>query len=187
MVAQLRQQGVLDRTILVLTGDHGEAFGQHPRNWAHARGSYRENFETPAVLWQPKLFAPRRIEQPTQHIDLLPTLLDAMRIPYDDALLQGESLFQDHSRRKVQFFWANEGMVTAQRADGIKMSWSPLDKRCRVLDLHADRGELHPQPCERQPELLRLLKWFHDDQLARLPAYSEAVRTGRAFHGHAPP
>ncbi len=187
VIEQLRKQGVLDRTILVLTGDHGEAFGQHARNWAHARGSNRENFETPAVLWQPKLFTPRRIEQQTQHIDLVPTVLDALRIPYDEALLQGESLFQDHWRRKVEFFWANEGMVTAQREDGIKMSWSPMDKRCRVMNLRTDPAEARPLPCGDYPELLGILKWFRDDQLARLPAYSEAVRTRQPFHGHAVP
>ncbi len=184
VVEQLRQQGVLDRTILVLVGDHGEAFGQHARNWAHARGSYRENFETPAVLWQPRLFPPRRIDHETQHIDLLPTVLDALRIPYDPALLQGESLFDRRWRRKVQFFWANEGMVTAQRDDGVKMSWSPLDKRCRVMDLHADWLEQHPQPCATQPELLGILRWFRDHQLAQLPAYSEAVRLRQPFGGH---
>ena len=187
VVEQLRKQGALDRTILLLSGDHGEAFGQHARNWAHARGSYRENFETPAVLWQPRLFPPRRIDHETQHVDLVPTLLDALRIPYDDNLLQGESLFQDRWRRKVQFFWANEGMVTAQRDDGIKMSWSPLDKRCRVVDLHADREELHPQPCDKHLELLGILKWFRDGQLARLPKYSEAVRKGEPFEGHPVP
>ncbi len=183
VLEQLKKQGILDHTILVLTGDHGEAFGQHARNWAHARGSNRENFETPAIFWQPKLFAPKRVEQPTQHIDLLPTLLDAMRLPYDEHLLQGESLFQDHSRRKVQFFWANEGMVTAEREDGVKMSWSPLDKRCRVVNLREDPGEKRPLPCESEAELLGILKWFRDDQLARLPALSEAVRERRAFHG----
>jgi hypothetical protein len=106
-----------------------------------------------------------------------------MRLPYDERLLQGESLFQDRWRRKIQFFWANEGMVTAERDDGVKMSWSPLDKRCRVVSLRQDPDEKKPQPCDGHPELLGILKWFRDDQLARLPAYSEAARTGRAFHG----
>ncbi len=184
VIEQLRKQGALDRTILVLTGDHGEAFGQHARNWAHARGSYRENFETPAVFWQPKLFAPRRIEHETQHIDLLPTLLDAMRVPYDEAMLQGESLFDDAWRRKVQFFWANEGMLTAQRDDGVKLSWSPMDKRCRVVDLRADWLEQHPRPCDKYLSLLEILEWFRGRQLVQLPAYSEAVRLGKPFGGH---
>ena len=187
VIEQLRADGRLDRTILVLAGDHGEAFGQHERNWAHARGSFRENFETPAVIWQPRLFAPRRIEAPTQHVDLLPTLLDALGIPYDEALFQGESLFQERLRRTVQFFWANEGTVTALRQDGVKMSWTPLDKRCRIMDLRDDPLERHPRTCQAEPELLEILKTFRDDQRLRLEAYSAAVRRGEAFFGHRHP
>lgn len=176
VVEQLRADGRLERTILIFVGDHGEAFGQHERNWAHARGSYRENFETPAILWQPKLFPPRRIDTPTQHVDLLPTLLDALRIPYDAAQFQGESLFQDHPRRKLQFFWSNEGMATVQRDDGIKLSWSPQEKRCRVHNLQTDSQEKHPQSCQHYAELLQVLQNWRDTQREMLKARSEQIR-----------
>lgn len=172
IVEQLRADGRLERTILVFVGDHGEAFGQHERNWAHARGSYRENFETPAILWQPRLFPPRVIKERTVHADLLPTVLDAMRLPYDDAMIQGESLFQQRFRRHATFYWANEGMVTVEREDGLKLSWSPLDKRCRVHHLATDPLERRPQACTTQPQWLAILRKWRDEQRTRLSAYS---------------
>jgi arylsulfatase A-like enzyme len=90
----LQKQGLLERTILVIVGDHGQAFGQHhPDNYMHHRYSYNENLETPAIIYQPALFSPKAFEIPTSHVDILPTLLDAMRIPYDPLLFDGESLF----------------------------------------------------------------------------------------------
>jgi hypothetical protein len=130
---QLEADGRLDRTLIVLAGDHGESFGQHERNWAHARGSFEENLGTPAILWQPKVFQPRVDERETLHIDLLPTVLDALGLPYDPQLLQGESLFQAKLRRKVAFFWGNEGTVTGVWPDGAKLQWQVLDKRCTTI------------------------------------------------------
>ena len=89
----LLERGLLERTILVIMGDHGQAFGQHhPVNYMHHKYSYSENLETPAIIYQPALFKPKAFEFPTSHVDILPTLLDAMRIPYDPSLFDGESL-----------------------------------------------------------------------------------------------
>ena len=73
----LKKRGLLDRTIIALVGDHGEAFGQHEKNWIHAHNSYNENVMVPALLFQPRLFKPRRVKKMTSHVDFFPTLLDA--------------------------------------------------------------------------------------------------------------
>lgn len=182
---QLEHDGRLQRTIVVLAGDHGESFGQHDRNWAHARGSYEENLGTPAILWQPQVFAPKIIDWATLHIDLLPTVLDALGLPYDAKLLQGESLFQTRLRRKVAFFWGNEGTVSGLWPDGGKLLWQPTDKRCVAFDLSTDPQERRPKRCAA--EKLELLRAWRDFQRAEVPAYSEAVREGRAYHGHRQP
>ncbi|MEY3012323.1 MAG: hypothetical protein RIT45_1058 [Pseudomonadota bacterium] len=184
IVEQLRADGLLERTILVLAGDHGEAFGQHERNWAHSRGSYEENLQTPAVLWQPALFPPRVESRPTCHIDLLPTLLDAMGLRYEPRLLQGESLFQRRPRRAVTFHWGNEGTVTALRhADRTKLLLSTKDRSCRVFRLARDPKERHPAGCGGEAELLATTRAFVRTQRALLPALSEASRAGVAFEG----
>lgn len=188
IVEQLRADGLLESTILVLAGDHGEAFGQHEHNWAHARNSYDENLETPAVLWQPSLFPPRVETRDTNHVDLLPTVLDAMGVAYEDRLMQGESLFQDNLRRRFQFFWGNEGMVSVLGADGIKLglqttSAAGTDKACRVFDLHRDPGEKRRLACERFPEHLQVLRQWREGQRKRILAYSGAAQQGVAFEG----
>jgi len=50
----LQKQGLLERTIFIIVGDHGQAFGQHhPNNYMHYRYSYNENLEAPAFIFNP--------------------------------------------------------------------------------------------------------------------------------------
>lgn len=178
IVEQLRASGQLERTILVLAGDHGEAFGQHAHNWAHARGSYQENFETPAVLWQPRLFAPRVVTTPTSHIDLLPTVLDALHVDFDRASLQGLSLWQDVPARNL-YAWSNEGMATVTTPAGVKLSWSVADGRCRVFELAQDPGERRALRCDGYGDLWADLRAWRAAQVGIVRARSEAGRAGK--------
>ncbi len=176
IVEQLRADGRLDRTILVLVGDHGEAFGQHEHNWAHARGSFQENFETPAILWQPRVFAPRVVAERTSHIDLLPTLLDALHVAFKDAQFQGQSLWRAHSPRPQVFAWSNEGMATVTTAAGVKVSWGVQDGRCRVFELASDPQERRPLACKEHAQLLGTLKGWVTEQRAELKGWNETAR-----------
>ena len=73
-----RQQPWWEKTALVVTGDHGEAFGEH--------GRYRHAFELWEMLVHVPLFfqvpgaTPRRIDVPRGHIDIAPTVLDLMSV-----------------------------------------------------------------------------------------------------------
>src|SRR5579863_3451714 len=67
--------GLADNTLLVITGDHGEAFGEHGV-LAHGGNVYDEETRVPLLIVNPKLF-PRElvINRVAQQIDLAPTLL----------------------------------------------------------------------------------------------------------------
>ena len=185
IVEQLRKQGVLDRTLIVVAGDHGEAFGQHEHSWAHAKHSWQENHETAAFLWQPAVFPAREVTELTLHTDLMPTVLDALGVPYDAEMVQGESLFQQRLRRKVAFLWGNQGVVTGSFADGLKLLWSIRERSCTAFDLNTDPQEKKARKCP--PERLEILRAYKEFQLKALPAWSEARRKQEPWQGHAPP
>jgi arylsulfatase A-like enzyme len=77
------------RTAIVVSADHGEAFGEH--------GQYSHGFELWENLVRVPLFfvvpgaAPRRIDAPTSAIDLAPTILDLFGLPPEPSF-EGESL-----------------------------------------------------------------------------------------------
>lgn len=173
----LKKQGLLERTIFIIVGDHGQAFGQHHSdNYMHHRYSYNENLETPAIIYQPALFKPRAFEFPTSHVDILPTLLDAMRIPYHPEHLDGESLFHHRLGRKYIFFYGHEGTISSLDHQLIKVQYSLKKKRCWVFDLKKDPEEKNPLDCssyEPQLDALRKFVHFHDASLVR---YNESVK-----------
>ncbi len=76
-------------TVVVITSDHGEAFGEHKM--------YRHGFELWSVLTHVPLmirgpgFKPRRIDEPRGMIDLAPTILDIFDVAPDPSF-QGVSL-----------------------------------------------------------------------------------------------
>ena len=182
--SHLKKEGLLERTIFVIVGDHGQAFGQHHSdNYMHHRYSYNENLETPAIIYQPALFKPRTFEVPTSHVDILPTLLNALRIPYPPAYLDGESLFHHPLRRKYIFFYGHEGTISSLDNQLIKAQSSLKKKRCWVYDLKKDPLENHPLDCssyESQLDALRRFVGFHDASLVR---YNESMKEKNRISG----
>lgn len=187
IVKQLEDDKLLDSTILVLASDHGEAFGQHEHNFAHSRASFEENYSAAGLIVQPALFPPKTIDRPTSHIDLLPTVLDAIAVPYNDELLQGESLFQTANRRKYQFLWGNENTVSALRDDGLKVQLALGEQKCWAFDLARDPKERSRLSCGPYGKDLAILKAYRERQRRLLPAYSASNKVGVAFQGHQHP
>ncbi|MBI1787772.1 MAG: sulfatase [Acidobacteria bacterium] len=91
LVDKLRQLGVLDNTLIVVVSDHGEEFWEH--GWtAHGHSLYQELTHTLFLMWNPKLLpSPRRVTEPVQLIDVMPTVLDLLEVKAP-ALVQGQSL-----------------------------------------------------------------------------------------------
>ena len=78
----LEELDLLDGTLVVITADHGEEFLEHGFV-EHAWTLYRESLHVPLILWAPLAFGPSRIDAPVSGIDIAPTLLHLMEVPYD--------------------------------------------------------------------------------------------------------
>jgi hypothetical protein len=75
IIDSLKTLGVLERTVVVVTTDHGESFNENRANfWGHGSSFIQEQIRVPLVLHAPGR-APQRIGRRTSHIDLAPTLL----------------------------------------------------------------------------------------------------------------
>ncbi|MGN6105462.1 MAG: sulfatase-like hydrolase/transferase [Kofleriaceae bacterium] len=70
----LRARGLYDNTVVVVTGDHGEGFGEHAIE-LHGYHLYAAQTRVPMIVRVPGV-APRRSTTPAGHIDLLPTLVN---------------------------------------------------------------------------------------------------------------
>jgi arylsulfatase A-like enzyme len=85
----LRARGLLDRTVLVITSDHGEAIGDHGF-LDHKMNVFQELLRIPLVVRYPPAVEPgQRIAEPVMLQDLYPTLLGLAGAPVDDARHRG--------------------------------------------------------------------------------------------------
>jgi len=89
----LKAAGLWDKTILVVTADHGDGFGEHgiPPDKRHGYHLYATETKVPLIIRVPGL-PPRKIMTPAGHIDIIPTILNAIGAGTDDEpSLQGQS------------------------------------------------------------------------------------------------
>jgi len=94
LVCWLRQRGILDRTLLVITSDHGENIGDHGL-MSHAYSLHDTLIHVPLIVRYPELFPPgQRVTPQVQLTDLFPTVLDVLGLdlPSVRQELQGISL-----------------------------------------------------------------------------------------------
>ena len=77
--------GLEEDTIVILTADHGEAFGEHGV-YFHAPALYAENVHVPWLIRAPGLPAGASSDSLVRHIDLAPTLLALAGVPSMDGV-----------------------------------------------------------------------------------------------------
>jgi arylsulfatase A-like enzyme len=92
LVALLRETGLYDRSMIVLTSDHGEKFDDH-YGWVHGHTLYDEETRVPLMIKYPaSRHRGERIAQSVRSVDLAPTLLEEAGIAYDASDVDGLSL-----------------------------------------------------------------------------------------------
>jgi arylsulfatase A-like enzyme len=81
LFAELDERGLRERTIIVFSSDHGEAFGEHGGE-GHARNVYGEVTTTPLIVSFPfRLDPPITVEARSENVDLWPTILELVGLP----------------------------------------------------------------------------------------------------------
>ena len=87
---KLKQLGIDDNTIIIVTADHGEAFREHGR-LGHSHRPYIELIHVPLIMRGPGIPTNRIYENWVQHIDIVPTILEILNTPQREEM-QGRSI-----------------------------------------------------------------------------------------------
>ena len=101
LLEHLRAKGWYDEALIVLFSDHGEGLGDHGEE-EHGIFLYRETVRVPLVIKLPRsMSAGRRITEPVQHADLVPTVLDLINGPAKAGPHQSEGSLAGHVAGQV--------------------------------------------------------------------------------------
>ncbi|MFP4126281.1 MAG: sulfatase-like hydrolase/transferase [Alphaproteobacteria bacterium] len=173
VVAALEARGELDDTLAVVTSDHGAMLGDHGL-WGKA-GFFAEAFHVPLVVRGPGVAHGRRVDAVTEHVDLLPTLVEA---------LGGEVPLQADGRALTPWL-AGEVPPHWRRAALVEHDFRDVENPVfeRALGLTSDH-------CQLAAPIGPELAYVHFNglpplafDLARDPAMTRAIAAERA---HAP-
>lgn len=103
LLDELRKRGLADDTLVVITADHGEAFGTPHEAYGHGGALYDECMRVPMVFWNPRMFpGGQRVEGAAGHVDLNPTIAHLLNMS-PHPTWQGASIFSPQHPGRVYF------------------------------------------------------------------------------------
>ncbi len=92
ILAALARLGIAEKTLVIVSADHGEILGQDGETVGHPQTSSADDvLLTPLIIAGPGLPAGRRVAAQTENADIVPTLIDLLAIK-TDATFDGVSL-----------------------------------------------------------------------------------------------
>lgn len=140
LINGLGQRGLYERTIFVIFGDHGEAFGQHDGNYGHSLFLYDENIRVPYLIVAPGLIKEQvRVTRPVSLIDTAPTILDLLGLPIP-AGYQGLTLLG--GRANMALFFTDYSLSLMGLRDGCwKYVYELESGRSKLFEVCGDPSE----------------------------------------------
>jgi arylsulfatase len=196
LLEALRSRGTLANTLVVVTADHGEAFGEHDF-WTHGV-LYQEQLHVPLVLCGPGVSEGTVVSERGRTVDLLPTLAELLDLPAPREKLDGTSLVPllggaapdeprevyAEVRHAAEDRLARDPEMYTLRVKDWKYIHRPSTGRHELYDLANDPRELHnlieAEPAKAKAFAYRLgqlgaiggalpsLEGLSEDQLAEL-------------------
>jgi lipoteichoic acid synthase len=172
---ELKRAGLTDNTLLVITGDHGEAFEEHGQS-VHNFSIYNEEVRVPLMFVNPALIA-HRIDRHdlARQIDIAPTILDILGIEPPGAW-QGTSLLAaSRPTRAYLFSIAGDFRLGLAEGDYVYIQNYTRDRR-ELYDVKRDFNEQYDLSTDPRfapimaRDRLRLEAWlsFQNKYLASL-------------------
>jgi len=120
LLKKLKDTGLYDQSMIILTSDHGEEFYDH-HGWEHGHTLYDELLKVPLIIKFPgSEFAREKIHTIVRLIDVMPTILDNLGLKRSGQNLDGKSLMPILKEKEIA-----DRTFIAYKADNILNSHIP--------------------------------------------------------------
>jgi arylsulfatase A-like enzyme len=190
----LASSAVRESTIVVLTSDHGESLGEHDYYFEHGANLYDPCMRVPLVVAGPGLEKGHRTEVLATTLDLVPTILDAVKVSYPPGLW-GQSLLAaargEPSTDRDRLYGQNDRNQLGSWDARFKIVAVPAEKgfRYHLYDRQEDPGETEDAG-PRMPDRLAAERRELMDFRARIDEIGKRTRRlleGRSGEEHLSP
>jgi phosphoglycerol transferase MdoB-like AlkP superfamily enzyme len=171
LLTHLEERGLMEFTLVVVIGDHGEAFGQH-NTWCHV-AIHEECVHVPLLFINPRLFHGDRHHQIGGSVDVAPTILDLLGYSAPGAW-QGSSLFAANRGNRAYFFVPLGEYWFGFREDDLVFLYNASTAQYQIYDMAKDPGQTRNLAREKRALLPlateRLAAWvqFQNKYIAEL-------------------
>ncbi|HUV63794.1 MAG TPA: sulfatase [Sedimentisphaerales bacterium] len=190
----LEEAGLAEKTLIVVTGDHGDSFNAHGEietasggRYEHGQFLYDNVLKVPLIFFCPGRKVARTFDTQVQQIDIAPTLLDALGAEYDGRM-DGSSLWSNSiiggiaPKETLAFSEVVRESLNIERRSVRSSSYKLLrdskSNTCELYDLRVDpeeKNDLYPtDPCAEKTMLLNELQAFSESRSIDKASYTDA-------------
>jgi len=137
--AEFEKRKLLDNTVFIIVGDHGEAFGEHGRR-QHDLVLWEEGLRSFSMIYAPGMFPePGRITGYRSHLDIVPTVADLLGLEVKEGEFLGSSLLGPAPEDRSLYFscWFRRRCLGVRQGN-VKTLFHYGLKQMEVFDADAD-------------------------------------------------
>ena len=194
VIGLLREEELLDDTIILFTCDHGDMLGNHGMYMKSV--AYEDSAHVPMILLpavgDERVAVGQVDDRLVEHRDIMPTLLDLAGIPIPESV-EGITMVGDEKRQYLTSEHDEDDTATRMiRDERYKLIYYPVGNRFHLFDMKEDPDEMRDLSENKslgdvkvrlEKKLIeylygRDLEWVEDGRLKGIPD-KEFVYTGR--------
>lgn len=163
LLDQLRSDGVLDDTVVVVAADHGEGFGLHHTNHNHVGHIFEDDVRVPLLIHVPGI-GRHETERNATNVDFAPTMAALLGLPRA-ASWQGQDMLSDHFEPRPSLLFGRSSFATNGIVDGNYKYIEYVDGSERylydlALDPHEQNNLLAADPIKAEAYRALAAKWL---------------------------
>ena len=180
LFVRLKELKIYDNTMIIVTSDHGEFFGEHDF-WGHGHELYQEVIKVPLIIKYPSSHPRKGVYlDRVSLVDIVPTVLNLLNLPLPDGL-QGITLFKDSSKvmseiyrryykvpRKGEIFARELKVLFLDNYKYIKEYAEESKGQGELYDIENDPRELNNlidiMPEKAKEMEMKLMEWLPRDE-----------------------
>lgn len=158
----LSEKGYLENSMVVITGDHGEALGEGGE-FGHGHSIYTNQILTPILIYDSEDVEYKNTSYATL-VDIAPTIVDRIGLPVPDSW-EGVSLFSEENHRELTFHQQENhyAIIHSKEDMRYKLIYDSKTGKQELYELNSDLYETTNLLDSLDIEYVNKLRWYMNE------------------------